>query len=36
MFKRITVEKVNEPFYSFMESDIFGKSSADLVVVTRL
>ena len=31
------MEKVTEPFYSFMESpDIFGKPSADLGVVTRL
>jgi hypothetical protein len=30
------MQKVTEPFYSFMESHIFGKLSVDLSVVTRL
>jgi len=30
------VEKVTEPLYTFMESDIFGKPSPDLGVMTRL
>jgi hypothetical protein len=29
-------KKVTEPFYSFMESDVFGKPSVDLGVMTRL
>ena len=37
LFKRIALEKVTEPFYSFVESpDNFEKPSADLGVVTRL
>ena len=30
------MQKVTEPFYSFVESHIFGKPSVDLSVVTRL